>query len=74
MLSIIRAHVIREAITKEVMKKIYNLVSNIDIQSACDEAGISTKGYEAIHQLLKDALRTKGITENVFLSPKKVRF
>ena len=56
------------------MKFFHNLVSDIDIQSACDEAGISTKGYEAIHQLLKDALRTKGITENVFLAPKKVRF
>ena len=74
MLSIIRApksKVIREAVTKEVMKKIYNLVSDIDIQSACDEAGISTKGYEAIHQLLKDALRTKGIIENVFRLPKR---
>lgn len=76
-LSIIRApqsKVISEAVTNEVMKKFSNLVSDIDIQSACDEAGISTKGYETIHRLLKDALRKNGITENVFPVPKKVRF
>lgn len=76
MLSIIRApkaKVIREAVTTEVMKNFSNLVSDIDIQSACDEAGISTRGYQAIHQLLKDALRKNGITENLFPIPRKVR-
>lgn len=68
-LSIMRApkgKVIREAVTTEVMKKFSNLVLDIDIQSACDEVGISTRGYEAIHQLLKDSLRKNGITKNLF--------
>ena len=55
------------------MKKFSNLVSDIDIQSACDEVGISTRGYEAIHQLLKDALRKNGITKNLFPVPRRVR-
>lgn len=64
---------INDAVTKEVMRKFSNLVTDVDVQNACDEVGISTKGYTALHGLLKDALRERGITENVFPVPRKVK-
>ena len=36
--------------------------------------GISTKGYNALYQLLEDTLRTHGITKSIFPAPKKLRF
>lgn len=64
---------ILEAITKDVMSKFSNLVTSFDVQNTCDDVGISRNGYHAIHQLLKDALRKHGITENLFPVPKKVK-
>ena len=63
----------KDAITKEILKKISNLVSEDDVQRACDAVGISTIAYRALHGLLKDALRERGITENLFPIPQKVR-
>lgn len=65
---------IRNEIKGEVFKDLSNLLSSSNIQHACDEAGISTKGYEAIHQVVKDAFRMNGITCNMFPAPKRVRF
>ena len=63
----------KDAITKEILKKISNLVSEDDVQRACDAVGISTNAYHALHGLLKDALRERGITENLFPIPHRVR-
>ena len=63
----------KDAITKEILKKISNLVSEDDAQRACDAVGISTNAYHALHGLLKDALREQGITENLFPIPYRVR-
>ena len=64
---------ILEAVTKDVMSKFSNLVTSFDVQNICDDVGISRNGYHAIHQLLKDALRKQGITENLFPVPRKVK-
>lgn len=64
---------IRNAVVKEVMRKYSNIVTHTDVQNVCDEVGISTKGYGAIHRLLKDALMKRGITENLFPVPHKVK-
>lgn len=63
----------KDAITKEILKKISNLVSKDDVQRACDAVGISTNAYHALHGLLKDALRERDIMENLFPIPQKVR-
>ncbi len=63
---------IKDAITKEILKKISNLVSEDDVQRACDAVGISTNAYHALHALLKDALRERGITENLFPIPHRI--
>ena len=63
----------KDAITKEIMKKISNLVSEDDVQRACDTVGIGTNAYHALHGMLKDALRERGITENLFPIPHRVR-
>ena len=63
---------LKDAITKEIMKKISNLVSEDDVQRACDTVGISTNAYHALHGMLKDALRERGITENLFPIPHRV--
>ncbi|KAI5077387.1 hypothetical protein GOP47_0007211 [Adiantum capillus-veneris] len=55
------------------MRKLRNVVNDDDVQQACDEAGISTKAYQAIFQLLKDALKEHGIVENLFPVPHKVK-
>lgn len=70
-------HPMYNAIQKEirgdaVFKDLSNLLS-CDIQYACDEAGISTKGYEAIHNVVKDVFRMNGLTCNMFPTPKRVR-
>ena len=39
-----------------------------------DEVGISTKGYNALYQLLKDTLCTHAITKSIFSIPKKLQF
>ena len=62
----------KAAVSKEILQELGDLVSNNDVQTVCDEAGISTKGYKAIFQLLKDALRERGIMENFFPAPHKV--
>ena len=64
---------INDAVVKEVMRKLTNIVTHTDIQNACDDVGISVKGYSAIHRLLKDALMRKGIVENLFPAPHKVK-
>ena len=63
----------KDAITKEILKKISNLVSKDDVQRACDAVGISTNAYHALHGLLKDALQERGITENLFPIPHRVQ-
>ena len=64
---------INDVVTKEVMRKFSNIVTHTDVQNTCDDVGISTKGYNAIHRLLKDALIKKGITENLFPVPRMVK-
>ena len=54
------------------MRKFSSLVNGVDVQKACDEVIISSKGYNALHGLLKDALRECGIIINVFLVSHKV--
>lgn len=74
-ISILRApkgNRINAAATSEVMHRLANIVSDTDVQKTCDDVGISQKGYVAIHQLLKDALRERGITENLFPLPHRV--
>ena len=56
------------------MKDVTELMSNDEVQNVCDEVGISTKGYNALYQLLKDTLCTHGITKSIFNVPKKIRF
>ena len=52
-----------DAIKKRVTHSFSNIVTDLDIQDICDSVGISTsRGYQAIHQTLKDALRSRGIT------------
>ena len=58
---------INDVVIKEVMRKFTNLVMHPDIQNACDEVGVSIKGYNAIHRLLKHALlMKKGVAKNLF--------
>ena len=45
-------------------------MSNDEVQNGCGQVGISTKGYNALYQLLKDTLRTPGITKSSFPNPK----
>ncbi len=61
-----------DAIRKRVTHSFSNIVTDLEIQNICDSVGISTRGYQAIHQALKDALRSRGITENLFPLPHKV--
>ena len=56
-----------------ILKKISNLVFEDDVQRGCDAVGISTNAYHALHALLKDALRERGITKNLFPIPHRVR-
>lgn len=64
---------IQKKIRGDVFKDLSNLLSSSDTQYACDEAGISTKGYEAIHNVVKDAFRMNGLICNMFPAPKRVR-
>ena len=45
---------INDAVVKEVMRKLTNLVMHTDIQNACDDVGISVKGYSAIQRCLDE--------------------
>ena len=58
--------------TNEVLKDVTKIISSDEVQNVCDEVGISTKGYNALYQLLKDTLRTHGITKSIFPTPKKL--
>ena len=44
--------------TKTFFHTFSNIVSDLDVQDICDAVKISTKGYQAIYQALKDALRS----------------
>ena len=63
---------LRVLFTNEVLNDVTKIISNDEVQNVCDEVGISTKGYNALFQLLKDTLRTHGITKSIFLVPKKL--
>ena len=63
---------LRVLFTNEVLKDVTKIISNDEVQNICDEVGISTKGYNALYQLLKDTLRTHGITKSIFPAPKKL--
>ena len=56
--------------TNEVLKDVTKIISNDEVQNICDEVVISTKGYNALYPLLKDTLRTHGITKSIFPAPK----
>ena len=60
---------LRVLFTNEVLEDVTKIISSDEVQNVCDEAGISTKGYNALYQLLKDTLRTHGITKSIFLAP-----
>ena len=45
---------LRVLFTNEVLKDVTKIISSDEVQNVCDEAGISTKGYNALYQLLKD--------------------
>ncbi|MCO5571276.1 hypothetical protein L7F22_025014 [Adiantum nelumboides] len=47
---------LKDTITKRVSCDFSNIVTDLDVQDICDAVGINTKGYQAIHQVLKDAL------------------
>ena len=47
-------------------------ISIDDVVNACDEEGISIKGYRPLYHLLGDCLCQKGILSNVFPSPKRL--
>lgn len=65
---------LRVLFTNEVLKDVTKIISSDEVQNVCDEVGISTKGYNALYQLLKDTLRTHGITKSIFPAPKTLRF
>lgn len=61
---------LRVLFTNEVLKDVTKIISSDEVQNVCDEVGISTKGYNALYQLLKDTLRTHGITKSIFPPPR----
>ena len=56
--------------TNEVLKDVTKIISNDEFQNVCDEVGISTKGYNALYQLLKDKFSHVVIQRAFFLPPK----
>ena len=57
---------IRKAVVANVVSEITTTIDSSSIQSACDEAGISVKGYQAIRQVVKDAFFKQGIGGTLF--------
>ncbi|MCO5568379.1 hypothetical protein L7F22_022078 [Adiantum nelumboides] len=68
-----RATTLRGAVTKNYLNKFMNLVDSTDIKFACDEAGISTRGYQILHSIIKDGLQREGLRENLFPTPRKIK-
>ena len=65
---------LRVAIANDVLQDLAGRMS-IDavVVNARDEVGISTKGYRALYQLLRDCLCQKEIESSIFLHPKKLK-
>lgn len=63
---------IRKAVVKNVVGEIATTIDSSSIQRACDEAGISVKGYQAIRQVVKDAFFKQGISGTLFPTLKAV--
>lgn len=63
---------IRKAVVENVVSEITTAIDSSSIQRACDEAGISIKGYQAIRQVVKDAFLKQGIGGTLFPTLKAI--
>ena len=63
---------LRMVIANDILQDFSSSMSIDAVVNACDEVGITTKGYRALYALLGDCLRQKGIISNIFPSPKKL--
>ena len=55
-------------IANDILQDLSSSMSIDAVVNACDEVGISTKGYRALYALLGDCLCQKGIISNIFSS------
>jgi len=54
------------AVSNDIIQEVSQIISSVEVVNACDEVGINTKGYKALHKFLGDTLRRKGIMHNLF--------
>ena len=64
---------IRKAVVAKVVSEITSCIDSQSIQHACDDAGISMKGYHAICQVIKDTFLRQGIGGSLFPTLKLIQ-
>ena len=63
---------IRVLVANDVLQDMAGSISIDAVVNACDEVGISTKGYRALYHLLRDCLHQKGLVANIFPCPQRI--
>ena len=64
---------IHKAVVAKVVSEITSCIDSQSIQHACDDVGISMKGYHAIHQVIKDGFLRQGIGGSLFPALKLIQ-
>ena len=62
---------VTQAIQSKIFADLQHMVSPIEIMDACDSAGVSRKGYEAIYRVFTLAHRLKGVVRPMLLTDRK---